>query len=82
MVEGQSSASSYVQLQTTETGVHWYQYSLGLLLGTEAPVIAPNGVDFFALLFFSFLFFSTSTVLSPGMQHFRNDHQQTHMLFA
>ena len=35
--------------------MHVYDACLGLLLGTEAPVMTPNGVDFLFSFFFYFL---------------------------
>ena len=35
--------------------VHTSLPGLGLLLGTEAPIMTPNGVDFFPFFFLAFL---------------------------
>ena len=43
-----------VLLMCPACAVHTSLPGLGLLLGTEAPVMTPNGVDFFSFFFFCF----------------------------
>ena len=47
------SAAGLVMMHLEVIMTHASQIGLGLLVGTEAPVVTPNGVDFSFLFFLS-----------------------------